>query len=1172
MSVTAVVATAPTTTTMLAPGAELTLDPPGGDGVAANLLFKKHKVLPHPKQQHARYPTYLADGRPPAKRQGFGTGIDTALSRRRKDGLPGPSHLLLSQEDPRKHSGGPEPPPTPPAHSRTSSSSHSVLPSSPTYVETPTPERSTESVPTATATATAATRRRPTTPLNQKSPPTPDVTPPQTQVQPPPLPEQRHARVVRPVITERPPSKGTGTDSRTESFKTARENPYSSDEEERLTARPMLPSEKTSQATVRQVASDKQISKAAPVGLGLGLESAPDDLTPRSRREFHTFDGEWGSASEVEQEWDDNLMRNVTVKKRRDRPLADVVNGVREVNGQRTNEVIEDFYVTPTNATKTVRAFPLHERLVVRPSPKVPVEREKLRQQPSTVTSTGPPASDSSVNAADANRNSAMSTRSTISTVVEAAVVYEPMVPQRRKTLRHVRKQYSLRDSGMELSPPSSAPHSDDAGRRLRSTNRAVDLRAQSYVSSATVTSVASGRARRDVWRNGGIPVVVVPDRRSSTRSSNELSVRSNSSRRSNRTMSLSSVPLSNASKANHSGQSLDGPARRSRSRTRMESNGTLRDQRTMDYPPVVPVRTSSLSAPTSRNGSRAGSLTAESLKAHDALNAHLDRVLPQVKLERDHLNGGLPQVKLEKAPSIESVKEASRDASEAPRLSVDQNGDPFFGQRLSIHKTPFSLASVETTGTSAAEVSEAQAVSIFPHQNKSILMVDHSTKPVHGKDKSPKGKQAEQLRHVTNKPVVKAMAPDSNVPTTPPQPQFSMDDVDSPLRNPRAPPKPPSKPPAPAIALIPATPSGLTPAAEKQKQLGNYFEQEEQRPRRALSLARRAFGRRQTSEDGPPRRTRSLLSRTLSLSRSPHRAHERVAAEEHERRAARPNYPAHDDDPVDESKLHPTWRPSTAGGANDEEDGRAGRDDHGERSARYPPIVNRPAQLKRSFSEKVKRTFAIMPLRDDRDDYYDMEWGPDRRTIRRSPSGSLRVVRHQSSGGGGGEDGILTPARHHSELGAETPTGLRPRTSPGEHDRSRPPVTTRLWPHGRRSLSLSSRGASRGEDGGNMVKRSSSDASTSKRVSRLLSSGVAATGNATRMLEEYGPHTIPRRLSERRREKRSRELRAMISGPREVRDGVGDVIRRAPIRDSFSETPARPQQVGGQRDPSYQF
>jgi hypothetical protein len=42
--------------------------------------------------------------------------------------------------------------------------------------------------------------------------------------------------------------------------------------------------------------------------------------------------------------------------------------------------------------------------------------------------------------------------------------------------------------------------------------------------------------------------------------------------------------------------------------------------------------------------------------------------------------------------------------------------------------------------------------------------------------------------------------------------------------------------------------------------------------------------------------------------------------------------------------------------------------------------------------------------------------------------------------------------------------------------------------------------------------------------------------------LEEL--QNLPRKFSEKRREKRSQELRKKISGPKEVREGVGDVIR----------------------------
>ena len=117
--------------------------------------------------------------------------------------------------------------------------------------------------------------------------------------------------------------------------------------------------------------------------------------------------------------------------------------------------------------------------------------------------------------------------------------------------------------------------------------------------------------------------------------------------------------------------------------------------------------------------------------------------------------------------------------------------------QPLGSQNTPFSLASVDTNGTNPV-VSEALAVQMYPHQNSSLLMIDHSTKPSESPDETQS--EAEEDLDVP-------MPTDSSedVPTTPPQPKFSLDDVDSPLRNPRAPPEPPNYPPV--INFIPATP-----------------------------------------------------------------------------------------------------------------------------------------------------------------------------------------------------------------------------------------------------------------------------------------------------------------------------------------------------------------------------
>jgi len=1053
-------------------------------------MFKKHKVLPHPRREG--YPAGNELQRTIPRRRNL--EIDTALSR--SAGFQHPGASLVQR--PKRLPGGPEPPPTPPAHSRKSSSSHSVNPSSPTYVAGP--PQSIENVQTGA----------PTTPTNQQTPPTPNLTPDRT----PPGLAARPVKL-RPRISDRIPSKVT-TDSRTESFKTAPENPYSSGDEDdgRSTLRAVPPSAKTSQSTVCRINGDKK-AKLQAIGLGLGLESSlGEELTPRTAKEFNTFDGEWAekgttSPSEVEDEWDDNLGRNVTVKKRRP---------PRKTNGSKS-EVVEDVTVTPTQATKALRSMTLMESPVVYPSRRVVSDRFPLiRAAPSN--------SESSVSS-EFRRSSMMSTKSTASTVVEAILI--ETAPQRRKTLRHVKKQMTLRDSRSDLSPTSSAPTSvsayvDAAPQRRPSNPNLKDAARESRASANTYNSITSHKARREVRKNGGIPVVVIPERRSSVKSSSkEPSLRSTSSRRSRRSQSLSSAPLSHITQT-------DRVPRRSRT-VSVPDGSRPGDQRTMDFAPVIPKRSSSLSAPTSRNASRTGSLTAESLKAHNTFQAQqghsvmqgVHRMLEKIHVERSERNREdkiedhdqtnqveptttplvqvdefRPEVLLRRATSIESKNSGeARQAHAYPelydthedhidRLHVDRYGDPFFGKRLSVQNTPFSQVSMDTTGTSHAEVSEAMAVNIYPHQNTSLVIVDHSNKP----SESSSLEQHKSLGVET--PKIRTEAMDSGAPVTPPQ-TFSMDDVDSPLRNPRAPPEPPAMPPA--IKFIPATPSGLTPAAEKQKQLGNYYDMAEEKPQRRPSLLQRTFSRGRRSEYGPsPIRGSGLLKRTLSLSRN---ARKSPSEWEDGKRSGLRRHSMADNGPADETRLHPFWRPSYDGHYSDDEDDDEWVDETlGGRTYRYPRIDNRPSLPRRSLSARMKRTFAILPIRDD----YDGRDPLSRKTIRRTPSGNLRVMQFRRS--------LESLPRIPLYDG-------RPYTAPNESQRQN--RAFRFWRSPRSSFDSVKRG----------------------------------TGLVPSFSEKIN---LPRRMSERRREKRNQELRRMISGPREVRDGVGDVIRRPSYRETYEQ------------------
>lgn len=1088
---------ASTETTSPPTQAGLYFDPPLLDratfatGLKPQPSFKKHKHLPRPKQKPLNVNPQLRTPHP--------LSIDTTLSVSSLSSRSGTTSAspAPSRRDVRA-SGGPNPPPTPPAHSRTSSSGQSVQPSSPTYVETPVKSVASNSD------AQRTPGKSPGTPPNQRSPPTPEVTPPQLAKRP---------KAFRPNLADRMPSKATN-DSRTASFTTARETP-SSDEDEKATLRQINSGRTSSQNTVRQVSDVRNNNKKSQnVGLGLGLESDDNSTPTKSKQEFFTFDGGWDAGDEVEQEWDDNLNRNVVVRKRR----PQTSNNHPKDRRNKPAEVIEDETVTPTNATKALRTMPLQQRMHVASSP----PRESV-DQGSSKRWAAPSASASSVST-DVKRFSGMSSKSTVSTVVEAILVDAP--PQRQKTLRHVKKQITLRDSGSDVSQSSSAANSsalEEPSKRLRPLGgRPPTARTDSLASTGTTNSISSRKARRDVWKNGGIPVVVIPDRKASVKGAGTPSLRSTSSRRSQRSNSMSSAPLSGVSKTNQSTPVFDRPTRRSRAMS--ESDGSLPgDQRTIDYPPIVPVRSSSLSAPTSRNGSlagsragsRSGSLTSESLKAHNTF-ALEDQQRQQQQLRQALQNS--PRVKVERAPSVEYIPaegdfhderqlqpapsvESHRDAHDQRSL-VDHNGDPFFGKRLTTQNTPFSIASVETNGThSAAEVSEAMAVNIYPHQNKSVVMVDHTSKIIDANTLQAGNFLGAKDGPAPEKPntTTTATAPADGVPVTPPQPIFSVDDVDSPLRNPRAPPEPP------VIKFIPATPSGLTPAAEKMKMLGNYFEET---PEKRPSVLKRAFSVRKSESDDTGRNP-GFLTRTFSLSRNLRKGNVDSSSGQ---RPALYRYPTDDSIP-DEGRLHPHWRPlSSHWDPDTDEDWVRDIDgDDMDTVYRYPPIDNRPSPRRPSLSSRMKHTFAILPITDDA--HYTTTDGNDtqRRTIKRTPSGNLRVMRYRDS---------LSSIR----WGRRSSEDQRPSTAPDSSTFAKPSrPSRRTW-------------------------------GTEKRFD---AQGRRFFPSWQDKLEGYSPQALGRRLSERKRQKRSQELRSKISGPREVRDGVGEVIKRNSYNGpSYQSTP----------------
>lgn len=900
-------------------------EPQDGVRTIGTTLLKKHKILPRPQEDRRPQQFYTS---PTRRAQSRDIDLDAGFSYISESDASSP-HVLKHAS---KRIG--DLPPTPPTHSRQSSGNQASITSAP-RIDPSTIDSSSRMQPT------------PQTPPDQRSPPTPDVTPPQP----------RQVLLHRPKLHEGIP---TTASSRTESFKTAQEN-LESEDDEASTVRPGLWSTGPSQSSVPQVPSES--SRRREVGLGLGIPPRSDGTTtPRAERnseqEFVVFDGHWvdsSDAMEVEPEWDNNLMRNVTVRKRpgRDMSLHLATSPI---------EVLENDVVTPTAAARMARSLPLQERIARHRRERDISDRkstERFAEQISWPPSVADPESPV---VSETKRFSIISAQSGVSAIVEAFVV--DALPTRARTLRKTKKLSGLRDlSGQSVASTTSEPPIPLHHAR----GRIPDRDQRSVTTNPTTSSPVKPRSHRQVLRSGAVPVVVIPARRSSTKSSGEPSLRSTTSHKSRRTNSLSSAPLSASSKFNDPAYI---EARNGRKRSLSESESS-RSVRTIDFPPDIPARSSSLSAPTSRNTSRApsiaatdrdvsraGSLTTESLKAHNMLQA-TKHSLPDMT----------PSHHLHDTPTFMNHHHH--------QLRLDHNGDPVLGSRRSTQATPFSQYSYETAGT-AAELSEAQAMEIFPHHNKSLLVVQHQNSSA---EQSPVSLQPFDTTPTTQQPppIMTLNGDLTDGPVTPPKPNNAMDEVDSPLRNPRDPPIPPD------IKFIPPTPAGVTPGHEEDRQLG--YDPEERRlaesKKRNGSLMRRAFSNsRRHSEIREP--GVGFLKRTFSLSNN-----KRIEDTPNPmfKEPTPPFYPNEDLTPAEEHKLHPFWRPAYFW--DDEREGAFDEDDY---APRYPIIDNRP-KPKRVLSDKLKRTFAILPIQDDESQQ------ADRLTMRRSPSGNnLRVVKRSGS------------------------------------------------------------------------------------------------------------------------------------------------------------------------------
>ncbi|KAG5984403.1 hypothetical protein E4U55_004976 [Claviceps digitariae] len=1041
--------------------------------------FNTHKTLPRPRDDRtahvnqdplANIPDLAVDGTAP-------TASPTSMQR---------SSPRALKHQPRRIRSRPELPPTPPNHSRVSSGSHPAQPPSPTS----------QDASFRTPQLQASLRRPPATPPHQRSPPTPDVTPPQPRNPP-------HAHTLRSLVpdhdfyctisTTDPPTK--------KSYRTAGQEPFPFDDgTATYTEKKVMVSSTPSQTPVRRYPISTTPSLAVqPQALDLALDcltANPEEMyITRIRGESSQFDRESGSLRNGDFDRDihfQTLVHTSIPKPRRVTPTPPQLHGAK-------NEVLKDRLVTPEQATQAIKSVSSNNELgSAEPPLKLSPQSTPRRRR------TGPVASRSETPSTTAPRRlSVLSSHSMPSTVIEAILVDNTSPFQKQRTLRHMRKRRELREPSphgqksaavdRDSPPTMKSPASNSKSEHAR--------RHDSYASTTSSNSAVSGRARKDVWKAGGIPVVVIPERTASHAShkskSREPSLRSSSSRHS-RTRSAGSSPL-NKSPPYSEKLSFDRQSRWDPSTSVSDRSG----RRIMDFPLPVPPRSSSLSAPTTRTTSRTASLTVESIKALNDMHCEnekriaLESASAATKIATNpatHTQTGLQAKATLHTSESAAPPSISNQSPQTPRsdwgyeygpFDAEHHDDTASAKKYSSRTTPFSVISLETNWT-ALEISEAQAVHMYPHQNSSVLRINHSIKPQDMKKAINKGSETSDSRET---PQITTTSPEGGV-TTPEQ-QKSWEGVHSPLRNPRSPPDAPIYPPA--INFIPATPSGLTPAEERQAQLGNFYEIAAETPARRPSFVRRALSRqRRHSFTHPPAPSKQpgLLARTFSLTRS-----DRKLVDSGKTRSLNqdmePSYGEQEDKPAEQDKLHPHWRPQWDN-ANDCDCSscRHGSEDE-EEIYRYPLVDNRPRPVKRSLSAKVKNTFTILPVRQDYQYYMDDDYGTERRTIRRTPSGNLKVMRRRSS-----DYSLRRQTVGPLEGQRQVPKG-KPQNG--------------FW----RRYSLRRRRSTSG------LRRSSSLGSRFERMPSLT-----------------------RRWSEKRRENRTKQLRQTISRPREVRDGVGEIVR----------------------------
>lgn len=641
------------------------------------------------------------------------------------------------------------------------------------------------------------------TPIILHRPLTPEITPP------------RPKNEIRPPD---PPSTSRDPSLRTESFETARET---------LSADGNLCMESPSIApTRRSWFKQAEHAKSRDLGLGLDLESEDDDPTPTERKskyslkkyDFNNGNAVWnvekGTANGlgIKTGDDDVAGGDLRLKKLRNRqrmPTHPLPRGLK------TDE--ETVSLVP-------RALSLRQR-VEKCQQNLSPSTERFAEQIEWPLRVEAIDIDNKLREADLRR---FSQASASSTIVEAMVIDTP--PQRRKTLRHTGKIPTTNSDSTQAghSNRSSLISTGSVRRRLPRNSVTPDREqrpSEATDASGSVNSIAL-RARQ-----AHVPVIHVP-----TRGSSLKSLAPNGGNYS-KTVSLTSPR-----------QQLTRPT------TAPEASTEY-----FDLPRHERRRTSALIP--SASAKSEGRAFEETQPAQDE-QASSENIkvttVPPASISPSQGQQGQPQPVLH-------LSEPMDPQGVTPDRYVTGEWSALRPQSALV--TPFSLRSAHSSTPGTLEVNEATAISIYPHTNKSILVIQQMT----GGD--PNDLPGHSAIIAANASIALPRT------VTPTLIHETRQALNSPLKNPRAPPQPPD------FKLIPPTPLNGPPTEESNSQQ-SPTSPTKTRLNRPVTIMKRALSARRYSESFVSPLSRSLSRRNTTSSRRP----------------------SVGDDP--EGRLHPFWRP----------------------------------------------------------------------------------------------------------------------------------------------------------------------------------------------------------------------------------------------------------------------